>query len=57
MPTTIAVSPNARAWRAGDRIFAILSDPDFIAVAGFAAIGLLVTIALAFSVPLPSDVY
>jgi hypothetical protein len=56
MPTTIAVSPNARAWRIGDKIFAVLSDPDFIAVTSFAAIGLLATIALVFSVPLLSDV-
>jgi hypothetical protein len=56
MPTTIAIiSPDAGAWRTVGKIFACLSNPDLIAVTSFAVIGLLVTIGLAFSLPLSSD--
>jgi hypothetical protein len=56
MQTTIAViSPNAGAWHIVGKIFAFESNPDLIAVTSFAVIGLLVTIGLAFTLPLPSD--
>jgi len=56
MPTTIAVvSPDAGAWRTVGKILAFLSNPDLIAVTSFAVVGLLVTIGLAFSLPLSSD--
>ena len=56
MPTTIAViSPDAGAWRTVGKILAFLSHPDLIPVTSFAVIGLLVTIGLAFTLPLPSD--
>ena len=50
MPTTVAFeSADANAQHA------FLNDPDFIAVIGFSAIGLLVAIGFVFFLPLPED--
>ena len=38
-----------------DQFVAIVRDPDLIAVIGFSAIGLLVSLLLALSVPLSND--
>jgi len=57
MPTNIAVvsrDANARDLR-GD-ILAVMKNPDFIAVAAFAAIGLLLTVGLAVYFPISPDV-
>ena len=56
MPTTIAVVSRDTNARALGNVLAILKGPDLLAVAGFAAIGLLATIGLAVFLPLSEDV-
>ena len=56
MPTTIAaVSADANTRGQRGNVLATMKNPDLIAVAGFAAIGLLVTIGLMVFLPLSED--
>ena len=56
MPTTIAVVPHDANAPVLGNVLATMKNPDLLAVAGFAAIGLLVTIGLAVFLPLSEEV-
>ncbi|MGD0023693.1 MAG: hypothetical protein ABSC37_03550 [Xanthobacteraceae bacterium] len=56
MPRTIAIVSLDANPQALDNVLAIIKNPDLLAVAGFAAIGLLVTIGLTVFLPLSDDV-
>jgi hypothetical protein len=47
MPTTIAAMPSeTTTWIVQGRVLRIIGNPDFLAVAGFTALGLLLTLGL-----------
>jgi hypothetical protein len=53
MPTTIAVSPSeTTTWLVRGRVLQIITSPDFLAIVGFSALGLLLTLCVIPALPM-----